>query len=68
MCVALLSHVKKSEFGMAQLSSFIAGLNVLNKRYVRTTARNQGLSQLEAQKIVYGMKQELGRRKNLHTD
>ena len=32
---------------MAQTSSWIAGLNVLNMRYVRATARNQGLSQLE---------------------
>ena len=40
---------------MAQLSSFIAGFNVLNKQYVKTTARNQGLSQLEAYKIGYRM-------------
>ena len=36
-----------SECSMAQTSSCIAGFNVLNMRYVRTTAGNQGLSQLE---------------------
>ena len=53
--MALFSQAKKSEFGMAQLSSCIAGFNILNKHYVRTTARNQGFSQLEAKKIVYRM-------------
>ena len=43
----LLSQARKSECGMAQTSSCIAGFNVLNMWYVRTTARNQGLSQLE---------------------
>ena len=32
---------------MAEMSSCIAGFNVLNMRYVRTTAGNQDLSQLE---------------------
>ena len=41
---------------MAQLRSCIAGFNVLNKRYVRAPARNQGLSKLEAQKIGYRTK------------
>ena len=45
--MALLSQARKSECGMAQMSSCIAGFNVLNMRYVRTTAGNQGLSQLE---------------------
>ena len=45
--MALLSQARKSECGMAQTSSCIAGFNVLNLRYVRTTAGNQGLSQLE---------------------
>ena len=35
LIVALLSQTKKSECGMAQLSSCIAGLNVMNKWYVR---------------------------------
>ena len=34
---------KKSECGMAQTSSCIAGFNVLNEQYVRTTARNHAL-------------------------
>ena len=32
---------------MAQMSSFIAGFKVLYMRYVRTSAGNQGLGQLE---------------------
>ena len=32
---------------MDQTSSCIAGLNVLNMRYVRTTSGNQGISQIE---------------------
>ena len=44
--MALLSQARKSECGMAQMSSCIAGFNVLNMRYVRTAAGNQGLSQL----------------------
>ena len=53
--VALLSLAKKSECGKAQLSPWIAGFNVLNKLYVRTTTRNQGVSQLDANKIGYRM-------------
>ena len=45
--MALLSQARKSECDMAQTSSCIAGFNVLNMRYVRTTAGNQDLSQLE---------------------
>ena len=45
--MALLSQARKSECGMAQTSSCIAWFNVLNMRYVRTTAGNQDLSQLE---------------------
>ena len=41
LSVALLSLAKQSECGMVLPSSCIAGLNVLNKRYVRTTTRNQ---------------------------
>ena len=44
---ALLNQARKSECGMAQMSSCIAGFNVLNMRYVRKTVGNQGLSQLE---------------------
>ena len=44
--MALLSQARKSECGMAQTSSCIAGFNVLNMWYVRTTAGNQDLSQL----------------------
>ena len=44
--MALLSQARKSERGMAQMSSCIAGFNVLNMRYVRTTTENQGLSQI----------------------
>ena len=58
LSVALLNQAKKSECGMAQPSSRIAGFNVLNKQYVRTNARNQGLSQLEALKIKKRMKQK----------
>ena len=45
--MALFSQANKSECGMAQTSSFIAGINVLYMRYVRTSAGNQGLGQLE---------------------
>ena len=45
---ALLSQAKKSDCGIAQPSSCISGDNVLNKRYARTTPRNQGINQLEA--------------------
>ena len=45
--MALLSQARKSECGMAQTSSCIAGFNVLNMRYVKTTAGHQGLSKLE---------------------
>ena len=48
LSVALLSPAKKSECDIAQPSSSIAGFNVLNKWYVRPTARNHGVSQLEA--------------------
>ena len=48
LSVALLSQAKKSECGMAQPSFCIAGFNVPNKQYVRTTPRNQGLNQSEA--------------------
>ena len=40
MSVALLSQSKKSEFGIAQPSSCIAGHNVLNKRTASPTAKN----------------------------
>ena len=40
MGVALLSQSKKSEFGIAQPSSCIAGHNVLNKRTASPTAKN----------------------------
>ena len=40
LSVALLSQAKKSEFGIAQPSSCIAGENVLNERFARLTARN----------------------------
>ena len=43
LSVALLSQAEKSECGMAQPSSLIAGLSVLNKWYVRTATRNQGV-------------------------
>ena len=55
MSVALLSQAKKSECGMAHLSSCIAGFNVLNKRYDRTTTRNQAVRQLDAKKSGYRM-------------
>ena len=56
LSVALLSQAKKSDCGMAQPSSCICGNNVLNKRYARTTPRNQGINQSEAQKIGYRMR------------
>ena len=40
MSVALLSQSNKSEFGIAQASSCIAGHNVLNKRTASPTAKN----------------------------
>ena len=40
MSVALLSQSNKSEFGIAQPSSCIAGHNVLNKRTASPTAKN----------------------------
>ena len=40
MSVALLSKSKKSECGIAQPSSCIAGHNVLNKRTASPTAKN----------------------------
>ena len=40
MSVALLSESYKSEFGIAQGSSCIAGHNVLNKRTASPTAKN----------------------------
>ena len=46
--MALLSQARKSECGIAQTSSCTARFNVLNMRYVRTTAGNQDLNQLEA--------------------
>ena len=45
--MALPSQAEKTDCGMAQLSSCTAGFNVLNKRYVRTTARNQPIKCLE---------------------
>ena len=51
--MALLSQARKSECGMAQTSSCIAGFNVLNMRYVRTTAGNQGHSQLEVIFVLF---------------
>ena len=51
----MLSQAKKYECGIAQPSSGIAGFNVLNKSYIRTTIRNQGVSQLDAKKIGYRM-------------
>ena len=44
LIVALISQARNSECGMAQTISCIAGFNVLNMRYVRTNAGNQGLS------------------------
>ena len=59
MNLALLSQIKKSECGTAQPSSYIAGDNILNEQYVRTTAKNQHLNQFEAQKIGYRMKNRM---------
>ena len=47
MSVALLSQARKSECGIAQPNFSIAGGNVLNEQYARTTAKKQGLNQLE---------------------
>ena len=48
MSVALLHQAKKSKCGIAQPSPYIAGVNVLNMQYARTTARNQNISQIKA--------------------
>ena len=55
-----LSQAIKSECGMAQTSSCIAGFNVLNMRYVRTTAGNQDISQLKVKKFQISVCMRLG--------
>ena len=58
LSVALLSKSEISGCCIAQPSPCIAGDNVLKKLYARTTTRNQGLNQTEAEKIGYRMKTE----------
>ena len=48
LSVALLSQAKQYECGMAPLSPWIAGFNVLNKRNARTTARNQSVKSIRS--------------------
>ena len=61
LCLALLSLSKKSGCGIPQPSPCNADENIQKMQYNRTTARNQGLNQLEAQKIGCRIKE---RKKN----
>ena len=63
---AVLSQAKKSECGMAQPSSCIARFNVLNKWYVRTTAKIQGLIHYPMKHLENWIQNEKKRKKTFY--